>query len=525
MSEGTAVADTRQTPGGAGVSDVSDVPRGALIKYPGLRGVSLAFVLLGVMLHTIDSTIANVALPHMQGALSATIDQVTWVITSYIVAAAIMTPSVAWLSDRFGLKRVLIVSVLGFTVTSTMCGFAISLNDMVVYRFLQGASGAALIPIGQMVVLSSYPREDAAKAMAIFGLGVMLGPIIGPSLGGYITEVANWRWVFLINLPVGLAAAVGIALLVKEGPVSSDKYFDATGFFSLILAIGAFQFVMDQGHGEDWFESWKIIIWTVFTLLALYVFVVRTVTAKDPFFSRRLFSDRNFVASNVLFFAVMGNMVSTMVMIPVLMQSVMGYPALEAGIVLVPRGIGSMIGMALTPRLFARFDSRMVTGAGLLLTVVALIDQSHVSTFWTPWDFMRSGFVHGLGLGIVFVRISTLAYSTIPDQLLLQASTFFNSARNVGASFCASLAMSTLSRNVQINTAELGEYIHPLRKTLGLLAPGDPDALISQTVLALLHADVGRQAALISYGNNFLVIGLLSLLCVGLLLLIDEPKT
>ena len=246
MSTQTATSQTLTPPAGA-----EDVPENTLLKYPHWRGVSLTFVLMGIMMHTIDSTIANVALPHMQGSLSATIEQISWVITGYIVATAIATPSVAWLSARFGLKTVMLFSVLSFTLTSVLCGLAITLEDLVLYRILQGLSGAALIPLGQTIVLTAFKPEDMGKAMALFGLGVMFGPIIGPTLGGYITEWSNWRWVFFVNLPFGLLATAGIWFFLKDTLITKKLYFVTVGFVSLITALVRFQMLMDRVHGDD----------------------------------------------------------------------------------------------------------------------------------------------------------------------------------------------------------------------------------------------------------------------------------
>ena len=507
----------------ADLDDDDIVPETALIRYRSMRGLTLSFVLLGVMMHTIDSTIANIALPYMQGSMSATLDQIAWIVTSYILATAVVTPAVAWLSDRFGLRRVLLVSVLGFTAASVLCGMAVSLTDMVVYRFIQGASGAALIPIGQLIVVSCYPRTQTAKAMAVFGLGVMLGPILGPTLGGYITEMFDWRWVFFVNVPVGLIAAAGIAALVKDAPKTTTNHFDGFGFFSLIISLIFLQLIMDQGHGEDWFESNLIVVWTLLSAIALYLFIVRTITAEHPFFDRELFKDRDFMASNLMFFIVMGNMVATMVMLPPLIQSVMGYPAFEAGLLLVPRGVGTMIGMVFAPRLFARIDPRFPILLGMAITVFALLDQAQVSIYYGAADIVRSGFFHGLGLGILFVQIGALTYRTIPDRLRLQASAFFNAMRNVGGAFCASLSMAVLSSNIQINMSELGEHINPLRKGLDLLVPLTPGESIAPEVYAIAQAAIAQQAALISYGNNFLAIAIVSAMSMVFLLLVKPP--
>ena len=490
----------------------SSVPETSLLKYPGLRGLSLMFVLMGIMMHTIDSTIANVALPHMQGSLAATIDQISWVITGYIVAAAIGTPAVAWLSARYGIKTILLVSVSGFVFSSILCGLAITLEDLVFYRVLQGLSGAALIPVGQNIVLSCFRPEEYAKAMGLFGLGVMFGPIIGPTLGGYITEWADWRWVFFVNVPFGILAVTGICLLIKDTPKNTTLAFDTLGFLSLVIAIGSFQLLMDRGHGEDWFDSWEIIIWALVSVTGLYIFIVRMITAKEPFFSRRLFTDWNFAIGNIVFFFVGGNMVVTVLMVPVVMQTLLGYPVSTAGLLLAPRGLGMMIAMTLTPRLATGIDARLIISVGLLVTAIALWDQSLMGSYFSAWGFIRSGFFHGMGLGMIFVTLGALTFSHIDSDIQLQASTFFNMIRNVGQSFCAAVAMSALARNIQINSAELGQSFTLVNQNLRLALANAPELNVNDTVLSLLQGGIQRQAMFIAYINNFYFLAILTVL-------------
>lgn len=495
----------------------------SLLKYPHLRGVSLAFVLMGIMMHTIDSSIANVALPHMQGSLSANTNQISWVITGYIVAAGIGTPPVAWLAARFGIKKIILCSVAFFTFTSVMCGIAVTLEEMVFYRVLQGFSGAALIPIGQTIVLSAYKQEEYSKAMGLFGVGIMVGPIIGPTLGGFITEWSNWRWVFFINLPFGLLAMGGIWFFVKDTPVNRNMHFDILGFLSLVVAMGALQLFMDKGHGEDWFESWEIIVWAGIFVSAVYVFIVRTITAKMPFFDRRLYADWNFVLGNILFLFVSGNMVAVMIMLPVVLQTLHGYSVFGAGLLLVPRGIGMMLAMSLTPRLAANIDPRKSISLGILIAAYAMWDQSQMGIYFTAWDFVRTGVTHGIGLGIVFVSLGALTFNNLPNEIRLQASTFFNMIRNVGQSFCAALAMSALASNVQINTAELGESINPLEKNLHLVLVNAGAFFDQSLALSIVQNITLKQAMTLAYVNMFFAVGVLTLCLLPIVWLCKKP--
>lgn len=514
----TAAADEK-------IKRKSDLPEGALLKYPGTRGLSLTFVIMAVMLHTIDSTIANVALPHMRGELSATIDQISWVITGYIVAAAIATPCVAWVSQRYGVKRVLLGAVLVFTASSMLCGLAMSLGDLVMYRVLQGFSGAALMPLGQAILLSTFEKKDFPKAMGLFGFGIMFGPIIAPTLGGYIIELSNWRWVFYVNLPVGLVAALGIWLLVKAPPSDKVPRFDSIGYMTLVVAIGCFQLMMDRGQSEDWFQSEEIIMWLIVSALGFYFYVVRTTTAKTPLFKRQLFTDRNFILGNVLFFFIMGNMVATMVLLPTLMQSVMGYPVVHTGLLLAPRGVGMMIAMVLAPRLSNRINPKVISAIGLALASYALWDQSHISIHFTDIDFIRAGFWHGFGLGLVFGQLGAMCFATIPDELRLEASSLFNITRNVGASVCASISMTLLARNIQINTTTLGESVTPMRNTLELSPFNLQEGIVDPATLSVLSGSVAKQAAILAYGSNFLLLAALCFFSIILLVFLREMPT
>jgi len=522
-----AIDDTQTSASTSGEKDKPghNVPDTSLLTYPQLRGISIAFVLMGIMMHTIDSTIANVALPHMQGALSANVEQISWVITGYIVAAAIATPPVAWLSARFGIKTVILVSVAAFTFTSILCGLAITLEDMVLYRILQGLSGAALIPVGQTIVLSAFRQDEYAKAMGLFGLGVMFGPIIGPTLGGYITEWANWRWVFFVNLPFGLVAMAGIWVFVKDTPVDKSHKFDGVGFVALAISLASFQMLMDRGHGQDWFSSWEIILWACAALAALHIFIVRTLTAKDPFFDRRLFTDRNFVVGNTVFFFVGGNMVVAVIMLPVIMQTLLGYPVDTAGLLLAPRGLGMMLGMMLGPRLAEGRDPRMIITIGLMITAYALWDQAQMGIHFTAWGFVRTGFLHGAGLGIIFVTLGAITFAHLPLEIRLQASTFFNMVRNVGQSFCAALAMSALAQNIQINTSELGQAFTSMNKALRLAVADVPLFAGQDQLYQLMQLSITKQAMFISYINNFYALALITLAFIPIVWLAKYERT
>src|SRR5579863_3028887 len=322
--------------------------------------------MLATFMQGVDTTITNVALPHMQGSLSASQDQIAWVVTSYIVAAAIMTPLTGWLASRFGIKYVFLISVIGFTVASALCGAATSLLQLVVYRLLQGVCGAALVPLSQAVLFQINPPERHAQAMAVWGMGVILGPIIGPALGGYLTDYYNWRWVFYINVPVGILAAIGIFVFMHETRHARREAFDFLGFASLSLAIGALQMMLDRGELKDWFGSTEIWIEATIAALGFYLFITHTVTATvRSFLNRDLLKDANCLCGTLLMFVIGMPLYGTMVLLPTMMQALMNYPVVTAGFIMAPRGLGTMIAMFVVVRAIGHVDTRLIILTGL----------------------------------------------------------------------------------------------------------------------------------------------------------------
>jgi DHA2 family multidrug resistance protein len=341
---------------------------GEIAAAGGNRAALTVCVILATLMQALDTTIANVALPYMQGSVSATQDQIAWVLTSYIVAAAIMTPPTGFLAGRFGIKRLFIVAIGGFTVASMLCGMAQSLDQIVLFRILQGAFGASLVPLSQTVLLGSYPRERQGFAMALFGIGVMIGPVLGPVLGGWLTENYSWRYVFYINLPIGILDLVGIVIFLPESPRNAGAKLDWFGFGTLSVTLGALQVMLDRGEQLDWFGSGEIIIEAIVAVSAFYLFVVHTFTAEKPFVRPALFRDRNF-AAGVLFISIVGlTYYASMALQPPYLQDLMGYPVVTAGLVMGPRGIGTMASMLIVGRLVGRSDTRILLAVGLALT-------------------------------------------------------------------------------------------------------------------------------------------------------------
>ncbi len=488
------------------------------------RGFIIVAIMLATIMQALDTTIANVALPNMQGSLSANQDQISWVLTSYIVAAAIMTPPAGFLSARVGRKRLFVWSVAGFTVASMLCGIATSLPEMVIFRLTQGVFGAALVPLSQAVLLDSFPKEKHGQAMAMWGIGVMIGPILGPTLGGYLTEYYNWRWVFLINLPVGLLALAGILAFVPETEKDRNRPFDAFGFAFLSIGIGALQLMLERGELKDWFSSTEIMIEAAVTALCFYVFIVHMFTHRRPFLDPALFRDRNFAAGITLMFMVGLILFATMTLLPPFLQNLKGYPVVDSGLLLAPRGVGVMVMMAIVGRLIGRIDTRVLIGTGFALAALSLWEMAQFSLDVTPWLIVKTGVVQGFGLGLIFVPLSTVTFATLEPRHRAEATALFSLVRNIGSSIGISIVIALLSRNTQINHAVLAEQVNPYNPMMR--APWLPPSwsVDSLTGLTALNAEVTRQAASIAYIDDFLLMMYVTLAALPFVLLLRPQR-
>jgi MFS transporter, DHA2 family, multidrug resistance protein len=485
------------------------------------RGPLTFAIMLANIMQGLDTTIANVALPHIRGSLSASLDQIAWVLTSYIVAAAIMMPLTGWLAGRFGIKIVFIISVAGFTVASALCGSATSLTELVLYRGLQGICGAGLVPLSQAVLLQINPVERHGQAMAVFGIGTILGPICGPVLGGWLTYDYNWRWVFYINLPVGVIATLGMLIFGRDNRNAHREPFDLFGFVTLSLAIGALQMLLDRGQLKDWFGSTEIWIETAICGLAFYLFTVHTATTGErSFVNRDLLKNVNFVVGTVLMFLVGLIMNGTLALLPTMLQDLMNYPVLTTGLVTAPRGIGSMIAMFVVARAINRIDNRLIIGIGLALTAVSLWQMTEFSLDMGMEPVIVSGLVQGFGLGCTFVPLNTIALSNLPRSILTQGTALRSLMRNLGGSIGIAMLEALLTRNTQIIHSRLVEGLrpdNPLAHTPYLAAPY---SLTAAPGIAALNAEVTRQASMVAYINDFLVMMIISIASIALLLLI-----
>ncbi len=473
-------------------------------------------VMMAALMQALDATIANVALPHMQGSLSATPEQANWVLTSYIVAAAITTPATGVLEAWLGRRRLFLAAVLGFIAASMLCGAARTLNQMVVFRLLQGVFGAPLVPLAQSVLLDTYPPARHGSAMAVFGLGVMLGPIIGPSLGGWLTDAYNWRWVFYVNLPIGLATAAGLFMFLVETPRSATLRFDAFGFAMLALAVASLQMFLDRGQQVDWFAATEIWIELGLFVLCSYLFVVQLVTAEHPFIPREVFRNRNFVLGQILIFAIGAILLATLALLTPYLEQLMNFPVLTAGLVLAPRGLGTMASMLIVGQLINVIQPRFLIVAGLLLTALALYEMSGFTPDISTTAIVRTGLTQGFGLGLVFVPLSTVTFSTLPPRFRTQGTALFNLMRNIGSSVGISLTSFLLVRYSTMMHAELAQSITPFRQAIRALHP----PLTTAAARASFDQQVVVQAMTIAYANNFLLMMYAALLVIPLALLL-----
>lgn len=482
-----------------------------------------ACVMLATIMQALDTTIANVALPYMQGSLSATTDQINWVLTSYIVAAAIATPVTGFLEARMGRKRLFLVAVAGFTAASVLCGLAVSLPDMVAFRLTQGVFGAALVPLSQAVLLVSYPRERHGSAMAIWGMGVMVGPILGPTLGGWLTETYDWRWVFYINVPIGIATFAGLSAWLTETPRTRPA-FDWFGFAMLSLAIGSLQMMLDRGEQLDWFSSTEIWVEAVLAALGLYLFLVQTLTVRRPFIDPSIFRDRNFTIGLCFIFVVGIILLASLALITPYLQNLMGYPVVTAGLVLAPRGMGTMVAMMIVGRLIDRVDSRVLLAVGLLVTAAVLWEMTGFTPSVSEATLIRTGVLQGLGLGFMFVPLSTITFATLPGHLRTQGTALYSLVRNIGSSIGISLVIFLLARNTQVVHAELVGHVTPFNDALAALAPARLWDMATTVGRAALNAEATRQALVVAYADDFKLMMIVALLALPLVLLLRKAQ-
>jgi DHA2 family multidrug resistance protein len=488
-----------------------------------IDGARRAFITVSVMLSSImsslDTTIANVALPRIQGSVSATQDQMAWVLTSYIVAAAIMTPLSGWLSGQIGRNRVFLFSIAGFTVSSMLCGVAQSLPQIVLARLLQGLCGAALVPLSQAVLLDINPPARHARAMAVWVMGVTVGPIIGPALGGWLTENYNWRWVFYINVPFGILAFLGILSFLPEAAIRKSR-FDFFGFITLSVAIASFQIMLDRGQLKDWFSSAEIWIEAVVAAVAFYWFVIHMLTTTERrFVSPALFKDRNFLTGNVFIFIVGAVLFATLALLPPLLQDLLNYPVVTTGLVTAPRGAGTLAAMFIVGRLMGKADVRLIIATGFTMAALSSWQMTGFDVQMDSTKVVWSGVLQGLGTGFVYVPLAAATFATLTPALRNEGTSIFSLTRNLGSSIGISVVNTLLTRNTQIMHATLGEHVS---RYSAVLRAQMPDGAPSLRIMAGLNATVTEQASMIAYNNDFRLMMALSLAAIPLVFLLRK---
>ncbi|HSU06231.1 MAG TPA: DHA2 family efflux MFS transporter permease subunit [Acetobacteraceae bacterium] len=487
------------------------------------RGIITICTMGATLMQALDQTIANVALPYMQGSLSASYDEITWVLTSYITAAAIMTAPVGWMAQRFGRKRLFVMCLVGFTITSMLCGAAQSLSQMVMFRIMQGMCGAALVPLSQATLLDIYPIEQRGQAMAVWGIGVMIGPILGPTLGGYLTELYNWRYVFYINLPFGILATFGLIVFMPNAQGQSSLRFDWIGFAALSMGIGAFQLMLDRGQDQDWFSSGEIITEGVLAGLGAYLFLVHLLSAKRPFIRPSLFKDRNFASGLAMMFAMGTILVSTSALMAPWLQGLANYPVATAGLVMAPRGIGTMLAMMFAGRA-ARLDPRKLMGVGLLLLCWSIWTM----TRWTPdiseTTLIMTIMVQGVGMGLVFIPLQVIAFATLAPELRTDGASLFSLLRNIGAAIGVSVMSGLLAHNTQALHAEIGSYVTPFNRALQTGGAHHFLNFATPHGAAMLDRIINQQAQIIAYMDDYKLMIFTTLPAILLLFLMRRPR-
>ena len=497
----------------------------APVAVPGLRRTMVTIcAMTATIMQALDTTIANVALPYMQGTLSASQDQINWVLTSYIVAAAIMTAPVGWIANRFGRKRIFILCSGGFTIASVLCGLAQDINQMVLFRLLQGVFGAALVPLSQAVMLDSYALHERAKAMSIWGMGVMMGPIMGPSLGAWLTETYSWHWVFFVNLPFGIFTVLGLMVFMDETKKNFELRFDWFGFTALAIGIGSLQIALDRGEQLGWTESNEIIAEFIVSIAGFYYFFAHSLTTAKPFIQFALFRDKNFVGGCV-FMAVMGLVLfSTMALASPYLQNVIGYPIITAGLLLASRGCGTFVAMMMVGRLMRYIEARTLIIGGLSLTCLSLFYM----TGWTDQtgvpEIVTLSIVQGFGFGLVFVPLSTVAFLTLPNDLRTDGTSMLTLMRNVASSIGISVVIAQLTEGSRRTYAVLSQHVNPFNHAMQM---PDVRAMIDMGTdkgRAMMDAMVNLQAQIIAFSQDYQMVMIFTLCAIPLTLMIGSTK-
>ena len=493
-------------------------------------------VMFATFMEVLDTTVVNVSLPHIAGSLSASIDEATWALTSYLVANAIILPMTGWLASMFGRKRLLMLSVVGFTASSFLCGLAPTLSALIVFRVMQGATGGALQPLSQAVLLEAFPPQDRGKAMGFWGLGIVVAPILGPVLGGWLTDNYSWRWVFYINIPVGIASIVMTKLYIFDPPYlrRESRHVDYWGIGMLAIGIGALQIVLDKGQQEDWFESTQIVALAVISAVTLIALVWHELTTDNPIVDLRVLKERSYAVGVFLMTVVGFVLYGSMVLLPIMLQTLLGYPPLQAGIAMAPRGIGSFFMMPLTGLMTGKLDPRKLLSSGLIIGGMTLLWLSWLNLQAGYWDIFWPQLIQGVGMSLLFVPLTTIAMDRIPREKMGYATSLFNLMRNIGGSIGIATTGTMLARHSQSTTAMLTANVtpyDPMSQSMiyqirgAFMAAGADAVTATERAYASLFGLVQRQATMVAFVGIFQLMGVIFIVLLPLVLLMRRPKS
>ncbi len=481
-------------------------------------------IMTASLLQVLDSTIANVAIPHMQSALGATSDEISWVLTSYIVATAVAMPITGWLADRVGSRRLFLWSVTGFVLSSMLCGMAQNITEIVIFRALQGATGAFISPLSQAAMIDTNRPSRQAQMMALWGMGIMIGPITGPIIGGWLTENWNWRAVFYVNVPLGALALLIMAAELPSRPIVK-RQFDLMGFTLVAVALSAVQLLLDRGNHIDWFQSAEAWIYVFLGVSAAWMATIHLTTTNNPLFSRQLFADRNYIVALVFMLVIGVVMFATMALLPPMLQRLFGYGVIDTGMALMPRGVGTLISMQLAGVLVRRgVDPRLLVGMGFIIAAVSLWEMSRWSLAIDYWHVASSGFAQGIGMGFVFIPLNASAFATLPPTLRTDGSSLLNLSRSIGSSVGISTVTALLAQNLQVAHSDLAGHITSAVTDLVDVSTIDRYQDVGQAVLQIIDGEVNRQAAMIAYIDNFYLMMWMSILTVPLVLIMRKAN-
>lgn len=476
------------------------------------------------VIEVLDMTIVNVALPNMMGALGASSDQITWVLTSYIVSSAICMPLTGFLVTHFGRKRLLLINIIGFAISSALCGMAVNLIQIVVFRTLQGIFGATLVPMSQFILRDTFPKSEQGKAMAIWGIGIMVGPVLGPTLGGYITEYSNWRWIFYVNLPICILAVWMTIRYISES-LRTKQFLDTFGLILMAVGVGSLQYALDRGNQENWFQSNDILISMLISIYCLVFFVIRGLKYPNNIINLHIFKDRNFTLSTLILMIFCITVFGILALQPLLMQNYLNYPVLRIGLDMGPRGLACAVAMFAVSKMIGRIDIRIILITGVLLNVWSAYIMTQFSLDVSEYYFIITAFIQGFGMGLIFVPVSVVALSTLPPSSIAEGSGLFSFGRSIGSSVGISLFSTVLSRMSQSNWNRLGGHLTAQSPPLQNWLAAQHLTLASPTAMPLLADTLGRHSSMIAFVDCFWLSMVLAIISIPLILLLKPPKT